>query len=93
MPTRLFNYFLSLTLLSSALQAQGQGLTLEAAIVSALENNLGLRIAAYAPADALYSVEIEKAQFDPALFGNTSLQERQSAAANSSLDSASVPSS
>ena len=91
MPSRLFNYFLSLTLLSSALQAQGQGLTLEAAIVSALENNLGLRIAAYAPADALDSVEIEKAQFDPALFGNTSLQERQSAAANSSLDSASVP--
>ena len=91
MPSRLFNYFLSLTLLSSALQAQGESLTLEAAIASALENNLGLRIAAYTPADALDSVEIEKAQFDPALFGNTSLQERQSAAANSSLDSASVP--
>ena len=77
MPSRLFNYFLSLTLLSSALQAQGESLTLEAAIASALENNLGLRIAAYTPADALDSVEIEKAQFDPALFGNTSLQERQ----------------
>ena len=66
-------------------------ISLQNAIEAALENNLGLRIAAYAPANAADSIEIEEARFDSTLFGSTSLSESAAAAASSSLDSAAVP--
>jgi outer membrane protein TolC len=78
---------------ASVLSAEERELPLQAAIAAALEHNLGLRIAAYVPANALDSVEIEAAQFDPELFGNASLQERQSAARGSALDDFVVPES
>ena len=71
---------------SGALLGESVELPLRTAIASALEHNLGLRIAAYQPANALDSVEIEEAQFDPSLFGNVSLQERQSAAISGTQD-------
>jgi outer membrane protein TolC len=80
-------------LLVGGLKAESRTLTLQAAIESALEYNLGLRISTYAPANALDSVEIEESQFDPELFGNASLQERQSAARSSALDDFVVPES
>lgn len=86
-------YLILFFLLGGSLSAQREALSLQAAIASALEYNLGLRIAAYGPANALDSVEIEAAQFDAAFFGSASLQERQSAAANSTLDSAAAPES
>ena len=80
-------------LIPAALLAEASELPLQAAISSALEYNLGLQISAYGAANARDSIEIEEAQFDPSLFGNASLQERQSAGSNSSLDSTSVPES
>ncbi|NBB79024.1 MAG: TolC family protein [Verrucomicrobia bacterium] len=77
----------------SLLAAESGDLSLDAAIAAALENNLGLRISSLEPANALDSVEIEEARFDPSLFGNTSLSERQSAAASSALDNATTPQS
>lgn len=75
----------------NALWAESSELQLRSAIASALEHNLGLRMATYGPANALDSIEIEAAQFDPSLFGNVSLEERQSAASSSALDNASIP--
>ena len=72
--------------------AEDAELTLRAAIDSALEHNLDLRIATYAPVDALDSVAIEEAQFDPSLFASA-LQERKSAARSSRLDEGVVPES
>ncbi|MDQ8193464.1 TolC family protein [Coraliomargarita sp. SDUM461004] len=73
--------------------ATASELSLKTAIAAALEHNLGLRIATYEPANALDSVEIEDAQFDLSLFGQTSLDERQSAASSSALDAATAPES
>lgn len=93
MPHRFSSYLFLTVLLPAALLAGAEELSLRTAIAAALEHNLGLRISAYAPANALDSIEIEEAQFDPSLFGSASLQERQSAGSNSSLDSASLPES
>jgi len=93
MPSHIYKSLLLLVLTTGTLFSEDSELPLRAAIASALEYNLGLRIAAYAPANALDSVEIEEAQFDPSLFGSASLQERQSAASSSSLDNASIPES
>lgn len=90
---RLFRYFTPLIFFVLGLSAEDRELPLRSAIASALEYNLGLRIAAYAPANALDTVEIESAQFDPELFGNASLQERQSAARDSALDDFVIPES
>ena len=81
-------------LLSSSFVTAGSAeLSLDAAIATALENNLGLRISSLEPANAFDSVEIEEARFDPSLFGNAALSERQSAARSSSLDDADIPQS
>lgn len=93
MHTRYHLFTISLVLFSGVLSAETAELSLDAAIATALEQNLGLRIATYTPANAVDSIEIEEAAFDVELFGKTSLNERQSAASNSSLDSASVPES
>lgn len=77
----------------SMLAAESQRLSLDRAIQSALENNLGLRISSLEPANALDAIEIEEAQFDPSLFGNAALSERQSAATSSALDDAVTPQS
>lgn len=75
-------YLNAVAFFSLALSLGGQELRLplEAAIASALEYNLGLRISAYEPANALDSVEIEASRFDPELFGNLLLSERKAAA-------------
>ena len=83
---RHYNFFLPLFIITGILSAEDAELTLRAAIDSALEHNLDLRIATYAPVDALDSVAIEEAQFDPSLFASASLQERKSAARSSRLD-------
>ena len=75
------------------LPAESKKLSLQEAINSAVEHNLGIRIAAVAPANAMDSVQIESAAFDAEFFGSFSSQARQSAAANSALDSAQVPES
>jgi outer membrane protein len=83
-----------LGLLSSLLPAaEPRELSLDAAIQAALANNLGLRISSIEPANALDSIEIEEARFDPSVFGNASLRERQSAASSSALDNAAIPQS
>lgn len=89
-PTTLILLTLSSTLVSAE---EVRELRLDAAIESALENNLGLRIAGLGPQNALDSVEIEAAQFDPSIFGNASLQERASAGTSSALDNAARPQS
>jgi len=66
-------------------------LELDEAIDQALANNLGLTTARYQPANARDSILIEASAFDPALFGSASLQEQQSAARASTLDSAPIP--
>lgn len=66
-------------------------LTLDAAIATALEHNLGLIISSYRPVNAQDDIVAEEAQFDVELFTSASLSESQAAASNSSLDSASVP--
>lgn len=68
-------------------------LALDAAIATALEHNLGFIISSYGPVNAQDEIIAEEAQFDLELFSAVSLSESQSAAANSSLDSASVPQS
>ena len=73
--------------------AESVDLSLDRAIATALENNLGLRISSLEPGNAWDSVEIEEAQFDLSLFGNASLSERRSAARNSALDDFVVPQS
>jgi outer membrane protein len=83
---RHYNFLLPLFIITGILSAEDTELTLRAAIDSALEHNLDLRIAAYAPVNALDSVAIEEAQFDPSLFARASLQERKSAARSSRLD-------
>lgn len=90
---RLYISLLPLFMITGILSAQNTELPLRAAIVSALEHNLDLRISAYAPANALDSVAIEEAQFDPSLFASISLQERKSAARSSALDDDVVPES
>ena len=90
---RHYNFFLPLFIITGILSAEDAELTLRAAIDSALEHNLDLRIATYAPVDALDSVAIEEAQFDPSLFASASLQERKSAARSSALDDPVVPES
>jgi len=93
MQPRILTFIALILLITSGLHGASGEISLREAIASALEHNLGLRISTYAPANALDSVEIEEAQFDPELFGNASLQERRSAASGSKLDSASVPQS
>ena len=83
---RHYNFLLPLFIITGILPAEDAELPLRAAIDSALEHNLDLRIATYAPVDALDSVAIEEAQFDPSLFASASLQERKSAARSSALD-------
>jgi outer membrane protein TolC len=90
---RPYPLFLSLIVLSGLLSAEPSELGLNTAIASALEQNLGLRIATYTPANAVDSIVIEEAAFDTELFGSTSRSETQAAAANSSLDSSSAPES
>ncbi|TVP77709.1 MAG: TolC family protein [Puniceicoccaceae bacterium] len=75
------------------LLAEATDLSLDDAISAALSNNLGLRIASIEPANALDSIEIEEAGFDPSFFGSTSYQERRSAARNSALDDFVIPQS
>jgi len=67
-------------------------LDLETAIATALENNLGLSAQRYEPANAEDSLVSAEAAFDPSIFSNVSLGERQSAARSTTLDSA-VPTS
>jgi outer membrane protein TolC len=93
MRARFYRLFLIFVFSAGALLGESVELPLRTAIASALEHNLGLRIAAYQPANALDSVEIEEAQFDPSLFGNVSLQEQQSAARSSALDGQVIPES
>lgn len=76
-----------------SLLANYEKLSLQFVISSALEYNLGMSIAEFAYANAEEAVEIEAATFDTELFGSVSLQERQSAAARSTLDSAQIPKS
>ena len=83
---RHYNFLLPLFIITGILSAEDTELPLRAAIASALEHNLDLRIAAYAPVNALDSVAIEEAQFDPSLFARASLQEGKSAARSSRLD-------
>ena len=90
---RYYKCLLPLLIIMGILSAEDAELPLRAAIASALEHNLDLRIAAYKPVDALDSVAIEEAQFDPSLFAKASLQERKSAARSSALDDAVVPES
>lgn len=71
---------------------QSEYLTLEEALSSALENNLGLITERYASANAQDDIVAEEAAFDVELFGNVNLRERQSAAIGSTSDSA-VPAS
>ncbi|MEC7274393.1 MAG: TolC family protein [Verrucomicrobiota bacterium] len=84
---------LSLIFLCGYLFAEPKILPLQHAISTALEHNLGLRIAAVATANAMDSVQIESAAFDTEIFGSFSSQARQSAATNSTLDSALLPES
>jgi len=93
MLSRSYIIFISLVLAAGALLAEDSELPLRTAIASALEHNLGLRIATYEPANARDSIEAEEAQFDSSLFGSASLQERQSAASSSALDKAAIPES
>ena len=90
---RHYNFLLPLFIITGILSAEDAELPLRAAIDSALEHNLDLRIATYAPVDALDSVAIEEAQFDPSLFASASLQERKSAARSSALDDDVIPKS
>jgi len=83
---RHYKFLLPLFIITGILSAEDTELPLRAAIASALEHNLDLRIAAYAPVNALDSVAIEEAQFDPSLFARASLQEGKSAARSSRLD-------
>lgn len=61
-------------------------LSLDDAIATALEHNLGLIIAGYNPANARDDIIAEEAQFDVELFGSTSLSESLSADRSSALD-------
>lgn len=90
---RFYNFLLPLFIITGILSAEAAELPLRAAIESALEHNLDLRIATYAPVNALDSVAIEEAQFDPSLFASASLQERKSAARSSALDDDVIPES
>ena len=83
---RHYKFLLPLFIIKGILSAEDAELPLRAAIASALEHNLDLRIATYAPVNALDSVTIEEAQFDPSLFARASLEERKSAARSSRLD-------
>ena len=83
---RFYKFLLPLFVITGILSAEDAELPLRAAIESALEHNLDLRIATYAPVNALDSVTIEEAQFDPSLFARASLEERKSAARSSRLD-------
>ena len=83
---RHYKFLLPLFIITGILSAEDTELPLRAAIASALEHNLDLRIATYAPANALDSIAIEEAQFDPSLFARASLEERKSAARSSRLD-------
>ena len=90
---RFYKFLLPLFIITGILSAEDAELPLRSAIVSALEHNLDLRIATYAPVNALDSVAIEEAQFDPSLFSRASLQERKSAARSSALDDDVIPES
>ena len=88
---RFYKFLLPLFIITGILSAEDTELPLRAAIESALEHNLDLRIATYAPVNALDSVTIEEAQFDPSLFSRASLQERKSAARSNALDDDVIP--
>lgn len=93
-PIRMINCIkhclIGLAVCLATLCAAAEELVLEEAIHAALEENLGLRIATYAPANAQDAIEIEAAQFDFELFGSASLRDRQ-AAAGGRLDDAPAP--
>jgi outer membrane protein TolC len=90
---RFYKFLLPLFIITGSLSAEDAELPLRAAIASALEYNLDLRIATYAPVNALDSVEIEEAQFDLSLFSRASLKDRKSAARSSALDDDVIPES
>ena len=90
---RFYKFLLPLFIMTGILSAEDTELPLRAAIASALEYNLDLRIATYAPVNALDSVEIEEAQFDLSLFSRASLKDRKSAARSSALDDDVIPES
>lgn len=90
---RYYTPILIFSLCISLSAADTDDLSLNRAIATALENNLGLRISSLEPGNAFDSIEIEEARFDPSLFGNASLSERQSAARDSALDNAATPQS
>lgn len=73
--------------------AEADFLTLQAALDSALENNLGLVAERYRVPDALDAIEVEAAAFDLELFGSAGLNERQAAARSSALDEEVTPES
>jgi outer membrane protein TolC len=91
MPLRFYLFFILFCVAGFRLSASE--LSLRSAVVTALEHNLDLRVSTYTPANALDSVVVQEAQFDPTFYTSASLSERQSAAASSSLDSASIPES
>lgn len=90
---RFYKFLLPLFIITGILSAEDAELPLLVAIESALAHNLDLRIATYAPVNALDSVEIEEAQFDLSLFSRASLKERKSAARSSALDDDVIPES
>ena len=90
---RFYKFLLPLFIITGILSAEDTELPLLVAIESALAHNLDLRIATYAPVNALDSVEIEEAQFDLSLFSRASLKERKSAARSSALDDDVIPES
>lgn len=94
---RWFIYIIPLLVLGAAHAEESASdeslLTLDAAIATALEHNLGLIISSYRPVNAQDDIVAEEAQFDVELFTSASLSESQAAASGSSLDSTSVPES
>ena len=88
--------FVSLLLIASSLFIEGVAeptLALEDALAEALENNLDLAINHFGPANAQDDLVAAESQFDWELFSSAELNERQAAAASSSLDSAPAPES
>ena len=93
MSIRISPYLLPLVFATSILCADSVELSLRAAIASALEHNVGLRLATYDTANDQDSVAIEAAQFDFTLFAEADFTESQSAASSSALDNVSIPTS
>lgn len=82
---------------AGSLQLSAEGsepvLSLEEALQSSLENNLGLYSERLAAAVAEEDIVVAESAFDWELFSEVELTERQAAAASSALDSAAVPES